>query len=176
MKTNYEELARKYHEQKYSENKNRIRRITNQYSEVIPGYDQLVDSLSDKKESFRDCLFRLMDAYHLERSDLTAKIRANESPVLSYGVSQAVLSKWINNDDEIRTPDKATVYAIILRAKLKMKDAVALLRSANLEFGYTPEDIIVKHFIEIQKFDDLRLIDDLDYEITGKPLFNKRAV
>lgn len=134
---------------------------------ILPFSKQLKKNLEEKKETFADCLFRLMREKGIEsQSELTAKNGR-------LGVSKAVMSKWINNKDPNRTPDKATVYAIIMAAKLDMKEAEALLKSANLSFGFDMEDIIVKTFIDNNMY-DLEKLNDVVFEVTHKTLLNKR--
>ena len=136
-------------------------------ADILPFSKQLRKNLEEKKETFADCLFRLMREKGIEsQSQLTAKNGR-------LGVSKAVMSKWINNKDPNRTPDKATVYAIIMAARLDMKDAEALLKSANLSFGYDMEDIIVKTFIDNSMY-DLEKLNDVVFEVTHKTLLNKR--
>ena len=142
-------------------------RFFEELSRDVPFTEELKAKLSEKRETFQECLYRLMDKKGIKSlSELTAKKN-------KIGVSSAVMSKWINNRDPNRTPDKSTVYAIIISAKLDMKDAADLLRSAKLEFGTTQEDIIVKTFIHNQLY-DLRILDETVFEITHRRLVNKK--
>ena len=148
----------------YDKNKERF---FEKLAHILPFSRELKKELEEKKETFAECLFRLMREKGIQsQSELTAKNGR-------LGVSKAVMSKWINNRDPNRTPDKATVYAIIMAARLDMKDAEALLKSANLSFGYDMEDIIVKTFIRNSMY-DLEKLNDVVFEITHKTLLNKR--
>ncbi|MBQ4251802.1 MAG: helix-turn-helix transcriptional regulator [Erysipelotrichaceae bacterium] len=134
---------------------------------ILPFSRELKKNLEEKKETFADCLFRLMREKGIQsQAELTARNG-------KLGVSKAVMSKWINNKDPNRTPDKATVYAIIMAARLDMKDAEALLKSANLSFGYDMEDIIVRTFISNNMY-DLETLNDVVFEITHRTLLNRR--
>ncbi len=142
-------------------------RFFSELEEDIPFAEKLKGRLMEKRETFQECIYRLMDEKGITSlSQLTARKG-------KLGISKAVMSKWINNRDPRRTPNKETVYAIIMAAKLDMKDAAALLKSANLEFGYTPEDIIVRMFID-NKMYDLDKLDKVVFEVTHKTLLNRR--
>lgn len=137
-------------------------------SERIPFVNEHKEKLMKKRETFQECLYRLMGKYGVETvSELTA---TKDRP----GVSKAVMSKWINNKDPNRTPDKNTVYTIIMSAHLDMDDAIDLLNSAKLEFGSTDEDIIVRMFIDKKEY-DLQKLDYTVLEITGRSLLNRKV-
>ena len=138
-----------------------------QLNDELPFAGELRQELSEKKESFADCLFRLMRENGIKsQAELTAGKRRT-------GVSKAVISKWINNRDPYKTPDKATVYALIISAHLSLSQAAALLKSANLAFGHNPEDIIVQSFVRNQMY-DLDKLNEVVYDVTHRTLINRK--
>ena len=104
-----------------------------------PKYDELVKHLG---ESFRECLFRLIDERHLKDSEVYK--RAN--------ISKKVFSKIRISQDY--TPKKGTILALAVSLKLDMDETQDLLSKAG--YAFQPgrlQDLIIASFIRSGSYD-----------------------
>ena len=135
--------------------------------EEVPFAEKLKERLSVRQETFPECLYRLMREKGIRTlSELAAKPG-------ELGPSKQVISKWANNTDPARHPDKTTVFSLILAAKLDIKDAYALMKSAHLSFDESPTDVIVRLFIE-EKLYDFKILNEVVFDVTHRSLFHRK--
>lgn len=125
-----------------------------------PKYDELVKHLG---ESFRECLFRLIDERNLKDSEVYK--RAN--------ISKKVFSKIRISQDY--TPKKGTILALAVSLKLDMDETQDLLSKAG--YAFQPgrlQDLIIASFIRRGSYDineiNLYLFD------AGEDLLGSNAV
>lgn len=125
-----------------------------------PEYDELMKHLG---ESFRECLFRLINERHLKDSEVYKK--AN--------VSKKVFSKIRVNEDY--TPKKVTIFALAVSLKLDMDETKDLLSKAGYAFRPSKlQDLIVASFIRSGDYD----INDVNLYLfdAGEDLLGSDAV
>ena len=135
--------------------------------------------LSEEDREYLDLFKELSTEKHLFQNELATLMRQKnitKDPELynSVNMSCALFKKIMKNKPGY-VPDKETVFKLCIALQLTVNEANKLLSYAGYSFNPdSKKDIIIKYFIEKQKFDKTAQmkIDDLLVQYNEKPLFS----
>lgn len=128
-------------------------------------YFKLIQMLGEKKHHFQNELATLMREKNITK---------NSELYNSVNMSCALFGKIMKAKDGY-VPDKETVFKLCIALHLTVKESEELLSYAGYSFNPdSKKDIIVKFFIENQKFDKAAQmkIDEFLDRYNEKPLFS----
>ncbi len=134
-------------------------------SEEDREYYTLIRTLTEKKHHFQNELATLMREKNITK---------NSELYNSVNMSCALFGKIMKAKDGY-VPDKETVFKLCIALHLTIKESEELLSYAGYSFNPdSKKDIIVKYFIENQKFDKAAQmkIDEFLDRYNEKPLFS----
>ena len=114
-------------------------------------HDSVDEVFRNRKSSFADFLFNLIDERHLTDAYVYKKV----------GIIRKIFSDIRNKSNYF--PSKKTIVAIIFALELSMEDALELLSRAGYTLSSSSDfDLVVTHFISLKNFDQRKIDEELD--------------